>query len=351
MGLCRGAVVGTSAGASFGPYLAAGDAGCYAVGCLAVSSRVLLTGSTGFLGRHTLPVLQARYGDGSVCPVSSADYDLMEAGQVRRMFQDIRPEVVVHLAAYSGGIGANRAFPADFFFRNTILTALTFEEAARHSVRKFIYTMGGCSYPANAVSPIGEDQLFCGYPQSESAGYSAAKMMGLVAARSYKGQYGLNSTVLIPGNLYGEYDNFRTNDSHVVPAMVRRYCEAKREGKAYVDMWGTGEPLRDFTYAGDVARLIPYFIDSYDDVGPINLATATATSVRSLAQTIALMVGFNGELRWDTSKPDGQMVKIFSNSRMKALGLSCDTTLEVGLRKTVAWFESNYHAHSEGLRI
>jgi len=151
------------------------------------------------------------------------------------MFEDIRPNVVVHLAAYSGGIGANRAYPADFYFRNTLLTALTFEEAARRKVDKLIYTMGGCSYPAAAISPIGEDQLFRGYPQPESAGYSTAKMMGVVAARSYSQQYGLNSTVLIPGNLYGEFDNFRNNESHVVPAMIRRYFEAIRPNDAETD--------------------------------------------------------------------------------------------------------------------
>ena len=187
----------------------------------------------------------------------------MDRSAVVRMFEDISPDVVVHLAAYSGGIGANRTYPADFYFRNTLLTALTFEEAARRKVDKLIYTMGGCSYPATATSPIDEDQLFCGYPQRESAGYSAAKMMGVVAARSYRQQYGLNATVLIPGNLYGEFDNFENDELHVVPAMVRRYFEAMHAGVPEVQMWGTGAPTRDFTYAGDVAALLPYSIDSF----------------------------------------------------------------------------------------
>lgn len=296
-------------------------------------------------------MLEDRYGEQNVASVSSSDYDLMNAAEVGLMFDEVRPDVIVHLAAYSGGIGANRTYPADFYFRNTIVTALTFEEAARRKVRKLIYTMGGCSYPAKASSPIKEEQLFCGYPQEESAGYSTAKMMGVVAARSYGQQYGLNSTVLIPGNLYGEFDNFRTNESHVVPAMVRRYFEAMRAEAPAVEMWGTGAPTRDFTYAGDVARLLPFFIESYDEVGPVNLCTAKSTSIRELAEMIARLVDYKGEIKWDETKPDGQMVKIFSNDRMRELGLSCDTPLEEGLRRTIAWFAKNYDTRGEGLRL
>lgn len=316
-----------------------------------MAKKVLLTGATGFLGRHARPVLEAAYGIENVVAVSSTDYNLMDPAGVRKMFEEVNPNVVVHLAAYSGGIGANRAFPADFYYRNTLLTALTFEEAARRKVDKLVYTMGGCSYPAKATSPIDEDQLFCGYPQAESAGYSTAKMMGVVAARSYRDQYGLNATVLIPGNLYGEFDNFRTTESHVVPAMVRRYFEAKRNGADVVEMWGSGAPTRDFTYAGDVAGLLPFFIESYDEVGPVNLCTATSTSIRQLAETIAKLVEYQGEIRWDPSKPDGQMVKIFSNDRMKALGLSCGTPLETGLRRTIDWLVKNYDTCGEGLRL
>ena len=316
-----------------------------------MAKKILLTGSTGFLGRHARPVLEETYGAENVVSVSTADYDLMVPEQVNRMFEDVQPDVVVHLAAYSGGIGANRAFPADFYFRNTILTALTFEEAAKRKVGKLVYTMGGCSYPAKASSPIDEDQLFCGYPQPESAGYSTAKMMGVVAARSYRQQYDLNATVLIPGNLYGEFDNFRNNESHVVPAMIRRYFEAMRAGTPEVQMWGTGKPTRDFTYAGDVAKLLPFFIDSYDEVGPVNLCTATSTSIRTLAEAIARLVDYQGVITWDDTKPDGQMEKIFANDRMKALGLNCDTPLEEGLQRTIAWLAKNYDTQGEGLRL
>jgi GDP-L-fucose synthase len=314
-------------------------------------TRVLLTGASGFLGRHTLPVLQKTYGANNVIGVSSSDYDLMDRAQVERMFHETKPDVVVHYAAYSGGIGANRAYPADFYFRNTILTALTFEVAARRKVSKLIYPMGGCSYPAVATSPIDETQLWKGYPQNESAGYSTAKMMGTVAAKSYRTQYGLNAVVIIPGNMYGEYDNFSTLDSHVVPAMVRRYYEAELNGAKEVVMWGSGKPQRDFVYAADVAALIPYFIDSYDSSEPVNISAGKTTEIKELAETIADLVNFNGEIRWDADKPDGQMIKIFATERLAGLGLSCDTPLRDGLKRTIDWFAANYATAGDGLRL
>jgi GDP-L-fucose synthase len=257
----------------------------------------------------------------------------------------------VHFAAYSGGIGANKTYPADFYYRNTLLTAFMFEAAARHKVKKLIYPMGGCSYPATAKSPIDESQLWNGYPQNESAGYSTAKMMGTVASRSYRSQYGLNSVVIIPGNMYGEYDNFSTLDSHVVPAMVRRYYEAQLNRLNSVMMWGTGKPQRDFIYAGDVARCIPFFIEKYDSSDPVNISSGTKTSIRELAEIIARLVNFQGKIEWDSSKSDGQLIKIFDPTKMKSLGLSCDTALFAGLEKTINWFSANYAARSDGLRL
>ena len=267
------------------------------------------------------------------------------------MLSDYKPDVVVHYAAYSGGIAANRAYPADFYFRNTVLTALMFEAAARHKVRKLVYPMGGCSYPAKATSPIGEDQLWGGFPQSESAPYSTSKMMGTVAAASYRRQYGLDAVVVIPGNMYGEYDNFHPLDSHVVPAMIRRYHEAMLNRSQEVVMWGTGRPERDFVYAADVAALIPYFIEEYHEEQPVNLSSGTRTSVRELAETIAELTGFRGRIVWDTSKPDGQMVKIFDTTRMAGLGLACSTPLREGLARTVRWFAANYAGAQDCLRL
>lgn len=316
-----------------------------------MARKILLTGATGFLGRHTRPILEQRYGKKNVIGVNSAHYDLMDPAAVKRMFDDVKPDVVVHYAAYSGGIGANRKYPATFYYNNILLTALVFDAASKHDVRKLVYPMGGCSYPAEARSPIDEEQLWNGYPQTDSAGYSTAKLMGLVAARSYRDQYGLNTTVIIPGNMYGEYDNFHRLDSHVIPAMIRRYHEAKFNGANRVEMWGTGSPQRDFVYAGDVARTIPFFIDSYDEVGPVNISTGSTASIKELAETIAALVGYAGEIVWDASKPDGQMVKIFGVDRMRSLGLSCDTPIKDGLKRTIDWFSANYASRGDGLRL
>lgn len=313
--------------------------------------KIVVTGATGFLGSHLMPILDEKYGKDNVKGLCSKDYNLMDATNVKQMFEDLHPEVLIHLAAYSGGIGSNRKYPGDYYYKNTILTAHCFEYAARYGVKRMIYTMGGCAYPHDAKSPINEEQMWQGYPQEESAGYSCAKKMGIVASRSYRTQYGLNSTVLIPGNMYGPFDNFRNEESHVVPGMLRRYLEAKRRGDKEIVMWGTGTPVRDFVYAGDVAATIPWFIENYNETGPINISSGTTTSIRELAETIKEMVGFKGEIKWDTDKPDGQMIKIFDVAKMKGFGLSCPTDLAEGLKKTAEWLEKNYDSHGENIRL
>lgn len=313
--------------------------------------KIVVTGSTGFLGGHLMPILKETYGEENVKGLSSKEYDLLDFRQAKQMFEDLQPEVLIHLAAYSGGIGANRKYPGDFYFINTILTANCFELAARYGVKKMIYTMGGCSYPSTAVSPIGEEQMWQGYPQPESAGYSSAKKMGIVASHSYRTQYGLNSVVLIPGNMYGPYDNFRNEESHVVPGMLRRYYEARLNNIPKVTMWGTGTPVRDFVYAGDVAALIPWFVENYNETGPVNLSSGTTTSIKELAEIIKEMTGYQGEIEWDTTKPDGQMVKIFDVTKLKGLGLSCPTPLTEGLRITAKWLEENYDTKGDNIRL
>lgn len=313
--------------------------------------RIVVTGAAGFLGRHAMIVLRERYGAAAVVGLTRRDYDLTDASAVNRMFEERRPDVLVHLAGYVGGIGANRAQPADFFYRNLIMMAHAFEGAARFRVRKLVYPMGGCSYPAAAVSPIGEDQMWQGYPQLESAAYSSAKKMGIVASQAYRQQHGLSSVVIVPGNMYGEYDNFRDAESHVIPALIRRFHETHRRGASQIECWGTGKPVRDFVYARDVARTLPFFIESYDSSEPVNLSSGTTTSIRELAETIREFTGFEGPLVWDTTKPDGQMVKIFDVARMKSLGLSCDTPLREGLKRTITWFQANYDTAGDGLRL
>ena len=313
-----------------------------------MEGKIVLTGATGFLGSHTMPVLNEMYGPENVRGLSSKDYDLTVPGEVRRMFDELEPDVLVHFAAYVGGIGANSALPADFFYVNNLLTSLAFEYAARKKIRKIIYPIGGCCYPHDAPSPISESQMWNGYPQAESAGYAMAKKVGVVASRSYREQHGLESVIIVPGNMYGEHDNYSLSDSHVIPATVRKMYEAKRDGLPSVSMWGSGAAKRDFVYAGDVAATIPFFIDSYSSDRYVNISTGTTTSIRELAETVRELVGYGGDIVWDTSKPDGQMVKIFDTARMKEAGIGCPTALREGLRRTVEWFSANY---GSGVRL
>lgn len=283
--------------------------------------------------------------------VSSVDYDLTDSKATRSMLEDIKPDKVIHLAAYSGGIGANRAYPADFFHINAAMVVNIFDAAAKAGIQKLIYTMGGCSYPSTASSPINESQMWNGYPQLESAGYSMAKKLGIVASESYRTQYGLNSVVLIPGNMYGEYDNFRNGESHVVPGMIRRYVENTISGNSKIEMWGDGRPVRDFVYAADVAKVIPWFLDNYNSSDPVNISTGSSTTMMELANLIKGKLGWNGDIEWDTSKPNGQMLKTFDVSRLNSLGLSCDTELEKGLDVTIDWFLKNFENKSDGIRL
>ncbi len=311
---------------------------------------IVVTGASGFLGRHVLPVLRERYSGERVIGLSRGDYDLTDRSAVNRLFEEYKPALVVHLAGYVGGIGANRRWPADFFHRNLLLMAHMFQASAAFGVRKLIYPMGGCSYPAKAVSPIGESQMWEGYPQPESAAYSSAKKMGIVASEAYRQQHGLNSVVMIPGNMYGEYDNFRTAESHVVPSMIRRFYEAKLAGVPQVECWGSGSPTRDFVYAGDVARCVPFFVE-HDSSEPVNISSGSTTRICELAETIRELVGYQGALVWDRTKPDGQKFKIFDVTRQTSLGLTCPTTLRDGLRKTIEWFAANYPKSGDGLRV
>ncbi len=305
-------------------------------------TKIVVTGSTGFLGKHLLQILTETYGKENVIGISSSNYDLTDPVQVKKMFEDTKPEFLIHLAAYVGGIGANSALPADFFYINNLLTSLTFDYAAKKKIKKMIYPIGGCCYPGTASSPISESELWKGYPQGESAGYAMGKKVGVVASTSYRQQYGLNSIVIVPGNMYGEYDNFSLTESHVIPATIRKFFEAKQANSKKVIMWGSGKPQRDFVYVGDVASTIPFFIEKYDSSEPINISSGTTTSIRELAETVKELTGFQGQIEWDTTKPDGQMIKIFDVNRMKELGLSCPTSLREGLKKTIDWFVKNY---------
>ncbi len=300
--------------------------------------RILVTGATGFMGHHVVAALRGAFGDAAILAVGSRDADLLRPGEPDRLLRETRPDGVVHLAAKSGGILANREQPADFFYENVVMNTHVFEAAFRHGAKKFLTFMGGCSYPARAVSPIGEGQMWEGFPQMESAGYSMAKKMNLVQSWAYRVQHGFNSVVLIPGNVYGEWDNFNEREAHAVPALIRRCVEARERNAPRIAVWGSGRPVRDFVYAGDVAALVPWFLEHYDSSEPVNLSTGRGISIRELAGILCRLAGYAGGIAWDETKPDGQMEKIFDVSRLRGLGLSCPTPLEEGLRRTLDWF-------------
>jgi GDP-L-fucose synthase len=304
----------------------------------ATFQRILVTGARGFLGHHIVPALTAAFPGAAILSVGRQEYDLLAPGVPQRMFRETQPDCVVHLAAKSGGILDNRQRPADYFYENLAMNTVVVHEAFKSGVRKFLTLMGGCSYPATATSPIGEDQMWNGFPQKESAGYSVAKKMLLVQSWAYRQQHGFNSVVLIPGNVYGEWDNFNLTEAHVIPALLRKYLEAKEHGAPEIVAFGTGRPTRDFVYAGDVANVIPWFLGNYDSSDPVNISTGTRVSIHELAETMKRVTGFPGRIAWDTSQPEGQMDKIFDPTRLHGLGLACETSLEDGLGRTLAWF-------------
>ncbi len=309
-------------------------------------SRILVTGASGFVGRNLLEHMRT-HGIRPVTP-SHSDYDLLEQAQVRKMLAEIKPDLVLHLAGLVGGIGANRARPADFNYQNMLMGTMLLHESWRAGAKKYVTLMGGCSYPAKAPSPIKETELFNGYPQAESAPYSLAKAMSAVQAEAYRRQYRFNAIVLVPGNIYGPHDNFDLNNSHVIPALIRKFLEARDAGKTEVPAWGTGKPTRDFVYIADVCEAILLAVEKYNGSDIINLSSGKTVTIRELTETVAELTGYQGPIAWDASKPDGQMFKGFDAARMKEiLGYECRTPLREGLQKTIDW----YRAHSAAARL
>ena len=304
---------------------------------------VLVTGANGFVGRNLIALMRAR-GVNPLTP-ARADYDLREQTQVRRMLEQFRPDVVLHLAGLIGGIGANRERPADFNYENLIMGTMMLHESWRAGVKKYITLLGGCSYPADAPNPIKETTLFQGYPQAESAPYSLAKAMGVVQASAYRAQYGFNAISLVPGNLYGPFDNFNLQNSHVIPALIHRFLVAKETAAPEVIAWGSGKPVRDFVYVADACEAILLAAENYDGADIINISSGVAVTIKQLTETIAELSGYRGKVAWDTTKPDGQMLKGFDVTRMRQLlGYECRTSLRDGLRLTIDWFLANRNA-------
>jgi len=307
---------------------------------MAVFENVLVTGGSGFVGQNLLPILRGEYPQ--VLAPSHREFDLLNPRAAREMFETHKPDLVFHLAGKVGGILANRDFPADFCRENLLLGANVIDAAWKAGVKKLVTLIGGCSYPAKAPSPIREEELWCGYPQPESAPYSLAKAMSVELCKSYRRQHGFDAIVLVPGNIYGPHDNFDLQSSHVIPALIRKYLEAGASGADRITAWGTGKPLRDFVYVGDACEGIALGARIHSGEQIINISSGTRVSIRELVETIAELCGFYGEIAWDATKPDGQMDKGFDVSRMRSLlGFECRTPLREGLAKTIDWYRAN----------
>ncbi|HLC06032.1 MAG TPA: GDP-L-fucose synthase [Anaerolineales bacterium] len=304
------------------------------------NKRICVTGGSGFLGSYLLKRLEAHGARDAFVP-RIEQYDLVELDGIRRMLRDARPEIVIHLAARVGGIGANRTHPAEFFYDNAMMGVQLIHESWKAGVEKFVALGTVCSYPKFTPVPFTEDSLWDGYPEETNAPYGLAKKMMLVQSQAYRQQYGFNSIFLIPVNLYGPRDNFDLESSHVIPALIRKCIEAKDKAEPTIEVWGDGSPTREFLYVDDAAEGILLGAEHYNLSDPVNLGSGEEISIRELAEMIARLSGFDGKFVWDTSKPNGQPRRSLDTSKAEAnFGFKAGTRLEDGLRTTIDWYRA-----------
>jgi GDP-L-fucose synthase len=300
--------------------------------------RVCVTGGAGFLGSYVVEKLRDR-GCGTIVVPRSREYDLTQSAAVQRLYAEARPDVVIHLAAVVGGIGANREHPAKFYYDNLMMGTQLLHEAWRSGVEKFVGIGTVCAYPKFTPVPFKEEDLWNGYPEETNAPYGLAKKMLLVQSQSYRQEYGFNSIFLLPVNLYGPRDNFDPRSSHVIPALIQKCLDAKRHGDPDIVVWGDGSPTREFLYVEDAAEGICLAAERYDDSSPVNLGSGVEISIKELVETIARLLEFSGAIRWDTSKPNGQPRRMLDTTRARArFGFEAGRPFEVGLRRTIEWY-------------
>jgi GDP-L-fucose synthase len=302
--------------------------------------RVVVTGGAGFLGGFVIEELKRRGARDILVPRSS-EYDLVEMDAVRRLYRDARPTLVIHLAARVGGIGANRENPGKFFYDNLMMGVQLIEEGRRVGLRELVATGTICAYPKFTPVPFKEDEIWNGYPEETNAPYGLAKKMLLVQSQAYRQQYGFNSIVLFPVNLYGPRDNFDLRSSHVIPALIRKCVDARIRGEGTVSVWGTGSASREFLHVRDAAEALVAAAERYDKSDPVNIGAGFEIRIRDLAELIARLCRFEGKLVWDASKPDGQPRRMLDTARAREeFGWKARIGFEEGLKETIAWFES-----------
>lgn len=309
-------------------------------------TRVVVTGGAGFLGRFVVERLR-QFPNVEVSVPRSSQYNLVETAGIKRLLCDTQPDLVIHLAAVVGGIGANQKNPGKFFYENLIMGVQLIEQARLHQVRKFVATGTVCAYPKFTPTPFREEDLWSGYPEETNAPYGLAKKMMLVQSQSYREQYGFNSIFLLPANLYGPGDNFDLESSHVIPALIRKCVEAREQGAAFVEAWGTGNASREFLYVSDCADGILRAAAQYNESEPVNIGTGSEIKISELLELIARLTRFEGEIRWQTDRPDGQPRRRLDVSRaLEKFGFQAQIPLEEGLRRTVEWYETTRAAAS-----
>jgi GDP-L-fucose synthase len=305
-------------------------------------ATVAVTGGTGFLGRQVVRELHA--ADAKVAALGSADYDLRRRAEIDGMLADLQPHAVVHLAAVVGGIGANQAAPGRFFYENAVMGIELLEACRTAGVGKVMIAGTVCAYPKHAAVPFQEDDLWSGYPEETNAAYGLAKKMLLVQAQAYRAQYGTNAIYLLPVNLYGPEDNFDLESSHVIPAMIRKFVEARERRAPEVVLWGDGTPTREFLHVADAARAFRLALERFDGPEPLNLGSGEEISIYDLARVIAEVAGYEGAVRWDRSRPNGQPRRRLDTSRAaELLGFHASIPLAQGLEDTVRWYERAVH--------